>query len=982
MKKAFLTLIAAVVYCVALSQNLVPSNIIVTPDTGFCPPATFDVVSVAGGGCEYTVDSIPYQTYSTGGTSVTMWDDQILGPFNIGFTFSFYCNNYTQFYICSNGWVGFSSGQTATWVINPVPSTLTNRPHNCIMAPWRDWNPGVSGGPYITYQTQGTAPFRRLVVTWSSVPMFSCTTTYGTFQVVLYETTNLIDNNLTNVPVCPQWGNGDGVQAIHNSGGTDAVIVAGRNDNSFTATNESWRYNLPQVQWIFQGDTVGEGPTLEISPSNGVYPEECEYVYAILDSANGNIAIDSVLLSPYCKIPVFTVEDVLCNGDTSGNIIVEDTNTSATLPMTFYWKNSNGDTIQTAIKNSQFDTLETVGAGTYFVTIIDASGCYITNGSVQVDEPDVLNSWVTNQTPVSCPGGFTCDASAQANGSGGVQPYAYLWSNNEFTQIANQLCADTNYVTITDANGCTSDTFVIIGVPEPIVTNAFADTMICITNPASLAASSVGGTPPFSYVWTEGDLTGPVVGTNQFFTAFPDTTTQYFVYSVDANGCPGDSSEVLVTVRPPLTSYIEPVDTICPYDTIDITVQGFGGDSIYTYSWSSGNFGATTTVSPDEPVWYHVTVSDACGTPSYIDSVFVQVGGYSSIDAKIRVEDDSICRGENVYLIASGRGGFRGPKEYVFDWSQASMDGNPIQFARPSVTTTYTVTISDLCLSPAGVAEMTVHVGTPYYPELEASPAVSCTEADVVLSFNEFKLAHNFTWNFGDGETYANAQVDSVIHRYDEPGCYDVTMSVTTDFGCFSQQTVACMVKILESPLAAYDHSPDQPSTLSPFVKFQDKSVNAHDIIWYINGDTLSEVDLFVHEFQDTGNYEVMLIATSKDGCIDSTSKILMHRLDQTLYIPTSFTPNGDGLNDVFFIIGEGIGLDYFELTIYDRWGQELFYSKNPSFGWDGKSSADGKLVPTGAYAFTLRYSDKNGEIRKTRGQVIVSSNGNYRGLR
>ncbi|NQV53792.1 MAG: gliding motility-associated C-terminal domain-containing protein [Flavobacteriales bacterium] len=982
MRIASLTLIASLFTVLGFGQTLIPANLISTPDTGFCPPATFDIHGLGGGGCEYSVDSIPYNFYTAGGTSVSMSDDQILGPFSLGFSFDYFCNSYTSFYICSNGWVGFSSGQTSTWVVNPVPSTAANRPKNCVMAPWRDWNPAVGSGPYITYQTQGTAPYRRKVITWSSVPMFSCTTTYGTFQVVLYETTNVIDNNLSVVPTCTGWGNGDGVEALHNSNGTDAEIVLSRNDNAFTASTESWRYSLPLLKWIYDGDTVGEGPSLEISPSNGVYPDECEYVYAILDSANGNIAIDSILLSPYCKIPIFTVEDVLCHGDTTGNIMVEDTNTSATYPMTFYWKNSAGDTIRSVIKNSQFDTLETVGVGTYFITIVDASGCYITSGSTTVDEPDLLVTYITNPTPVSCPGGLVCDASAQANVTGGVAGFFFQWSSGETTQIANQLCQDTNTVTVTDANGCLADTFVIIGVPDTIITTAYSDTMICITNPAALAAASIGGTPPFSYVWTENSLTGSVVSTGQFHTAFPDTTTQYFVYSVDANGCPGDTSEVLIKVRPPLTSIIDPVDTICPYDTIDITAEAFGGDSIYTYSWSSGNFGSVTTVSPDEPVWYYLTVSDACGSPSYKDSVFVQVGGYSSISSEIRVEDDSICVGENVYLIASGRGGFRGPAEYVFTWSEASMNGNPIQFVRPTSTKEYFVTISDLCLSEPGIAKKTIYVGEPYAPPFIASPAVSCTETDVTISFGNYMAGYDYSWNFGDGETYPNALTDSVIHRYEVPGCYDVTLSVVSDFGCFATRTEECLVKILESPFANFEHSPENPSSLSPLIKFTDRSKRAQSVAWYLNGDSLSLDSIFMHEFIDTGAYVVSLVAISKDGCIDTLEKTLINRLDQTLYIPGSFTPNGDGLNDVFRIVGEGIGLTYYEFKIFDRWGKEVFFSKNPDFGWDGKSSANGELVPSGAYPFTLRYSDKNGEIRKARGQVIVSSNGSYRGLR
>ena len=983
MRHLLIGLLFSVISMPLISQTLVPANLITTNDTGFCPPATFDLQGIGGGACDYSVESIPYNTETVGGTSVTLFDDQIQGPYPIGFSFDFYCNTYTQFYICSNGWVGFTGGQTQTWVVNPVPSAAFNVPKNTIMAPWRDWNPGTGGGgPYVTYQTQGVAPNRKLVVTWSAVPMFSCTTTFGTFQVVLFESSNVIENNLTNVTVCPQWGGGDGVQAIHNLPGNNATIVLGRNDNSFTATNESWRYSSATLQWIYQGDTVGEGPTLEVSPANGVYPTQCEYVYAVLDSNNGNIAIDSVLVSPFCQVPVFQDTPVLCNGDSTGSLTAIDTNTASSLPNIFYWKDSSGDTIQTNIVNSNTNTLNNLPAGSYSVTIIDASGCYITNGTANVTEPPVLTASTSNLGAVSCPGIFSCDAEGTGNGNGGVAPYYYLWSTGEPLQTATQLCPDSNWVTVTDNNGCEATALAIIAVPDSIKTQAFNDTMICITNPASLVAASTGGTPPFNYVWTEESLTGTVISTSQAFNVFPDTTTQYFVYSVDDNGCAGDTSEVLITVRPPLFSEIPVVDTICPYDTITIPITGFGGDSAYTFSWSSGNFGPSTTVSPDEPVWYYVTVSDFCGTPPYLDSVFVQVGGYSQIDAEIRVEDDSICIGENVYLISSGRGGFRGPDEYVYEWSEASMDDEPIQFVRPTTTKTYKVTISDLCLSPEAVATKTVYVGEPYTPNFEANPAISCSGTDVEIFFDKVLPGHTYTWDFGDGSLSQNINIDTVNHQYKNPGCYDVTLWTVTDFGCISSRTKNCLVQILEAPTANYNNSPGNPNTLNPIVKFQDASLNAQNIIWYLDGDTLSESQLFAYEFIDTGLYDVSIVAISEDGCLDTLTKTLRHSLAETMYIPTSFSPNGDGLNDVFKIGGEGIRLESFEMSIFDRWGRELFLSTNPDYGWNGKYLTTGEYVPSGSYPYIINYKDKYGEPRTVRGQVVISSTGINRGLR
>ena len=215
----------------------------------------------------YTLSSIPYSPDSySGGTSVSMFDDAIFGPVPLGFTFCFYGNLYTNFYIGSNGWVGFSAGQPTTYTTASIPSTSTSVPKNCIMGPWQDWHPGVSGGPYIFYQTTGTAPNRKLVVSWNNCPFYLCTTTLGTFQIIFYESSNIIENHIRNKPNCIFWAFGTAVQGIQNISGTAALTVPGRNSTQWTANNESYRYTpscgtcmpipLPVEMLSFSGEHI------------------------------------------------------------------------------------------------------------------------------------------------------------------------------------------------------------------------------------------------------------------------------------------------------------------------------------------------------------------------------------------------------------------------------------------------------------------------------------------------------------------------------------------------------------------------------------------------------------------------------------------------------------------------------------------------------------------------------------------------------
>lgn len=658
-----------------------------------------------------------------------------------------------------------------------------------------------------------------------------------------------------------------------------------------------------------------------------------------------------------------SVTEPLCNGDCNGEV---DITVNGTSTYTFDW--TTGATTE---------DISNLCNGTYYVSVQDVDTgsasylCYVWD-TIEVDEPDVITATISNATDVSCPAANFCDASAVATGAGGTETFNFQWSTGEFTQQAQALCPDSNFVTVTDANGCDTTAWVVIDVPDSIVTIGLKDTTICISNLTNIRANSIGGTPPYSYIWTSDSLTGDTVSFNRSDWVGPVVDTRYFVVSTDSNNCPGDSSTIFVNVRPPLGGILEPTDTICPYDTIPIFVSGEGGDSLYNFTWENGALGPSTIVSPNSSRWYTVSVNDACGTPTYVDSVFVQVGGYEKIRASIRAEDDSLCVGENIYLIATGKGGHNGPNEYTYTWNQVSWEDKSHHFDTPLQTTTYIVTISDLCLSPEGSDTITVYVGGHSYPQFEAIPDSACAHADVAIVLNHYNPKYEYNWSLGDGWFEFDAQSDTIYHAYDETGCYDVGVNVRTPFDCYTERSEPCLVKVIEPPSANFGNDPLQPTTTDPILDFYDRSFNSARIEWWLDGELISEDSMFAHEFIDTGIYEMQLVAYSPEGCPDTTTHVLEHSLIQRLYLPNSFTPNGDGNNDEWGIIGEGVDLEDFELSIFDRWGREVFYSRNPNFKWDGTQRIDKRQAPIGTYHYTLRYLDQDNEQQKLTGKLML----------
>jgi hypothetical protein len=186
-----------------------------------------------------------YEPQNTGGTVIPSSDDVTHGPFNIGFTFTFFGNNFTQFYVGSNGWMGFSANQTTGYTAQFIPNA--GSPKNAILADWEDLYPGSAN---IYYQTLGTAPNRKLVVSFNNVPHYGCRSNLHTFQFVLYETTNVIDINTVNKPLC---GGNNATQGLINSAGTTVVPVDGRNASQWSvnvAETKRFTPDTPDIDWL------------------------------------------------------------------------------------------------------------------------------------------------------------------------------------------------------------------------------------------------------------------------------------------------------------------------------------------------------------------------------------------------------------------------------------------------------------------------------------------------------------------------------------------------------------------------------------------------------------------------------------------------------------------------------------------------------------------------------------------------------------
>lgn len=198
---------------------------------------------------------------------------------------------------------------------------------------------------------------------------------------------------------------------------------------------------------------------------------------------------------------------------------------------------------------------------------------------------------------------------------------------------------------------------------------------------------------------------------------------------------------------------------------------------------------------------------------------------------------------------------------------------------------------------------------------------------------------------------------------------HGLRLTALSDFGCWHQSGVA-EVMVYPAPVAGFTSVPGSVDMFEPRVEFRNNSQYAYAWQWDFGDGTASTDFSPVHEFRHSGDFKVVLTAVNEYQCTDTAMKLFNVEPITTIYIPAGFTPNGDGINDVFYVRGFNEGKD-FNLRIWDRWGNLAYDRNGMDNGWDG-ILPDGAKAPSGTYAYEIRYRTSEGRKEKRQGQVTV----------
>ncbi len=222
----------------------------------------------------------------------------------------------------------------------------------------------------------------------------------------------------------------------------------------------------------------------------------------------------------------------------------------------------------------------------------------------------------------------------------------------------------------------------------------------------------------------------------------------------------------------------------------------------------------------------------------------------------------------------------------------------------------------------------------------------------------------SIVWDFGDGNS---STVFDPTYIYKSVGSYTVTMIASNPIGCGGADTLVHTIKVLPVPLANFSFTPTLATPNVP-TKFTNLSINANRYSWDFGDNTTGTEVNPVHQYNKTGSYKVCLTAFNNSNCPSIACKNVPAEVVPLLGLPTGFSPNGDGENDVLYV--RGAAIKTMNLKIYNRWGQLVFETNDQKIGWDG--TFNGQPQPIEAYGYVLNASFIDGTSRVLKGNVTL----------
>lgn len=521
---------------------------------------------------------------------------------------------------------------------------------------------------------------------------------------------------------------------------------------------------------------------------------------------------------------------------------------------------------------------------------------------------------------------------------------------------------------------------------DPLNVSLGPDLFVCDT--VNITPIVTGGVLDYQYSWNNGLFTGPAIVNNVIH-----SDTSYTLVVTDACGTTASDVVLVNKIQPPTVGFeisivghhsgnescvplkakVTRTNFISQQASYPLYISGTATNGVDYQLLSTVNFAAGQSTAfvdilpvsdgiyePTESIIIK-TIDTLCNGTFVLDSVVFYLHNVDPLTVDLGPDQETGCPAGAVSFIPLVSGGVT-PLSYL--WSTG--DITPPITVYPQDTTVYTFTVTDSC----GVsATDQVQVNVYYPPFADFVPASSDWCQPSLASFTNASQAVSgqileYRWNFGGLDSALN--VTHPVYLFHQAGTYSIQLVVTNTKNC--RDTVVKDIIVHPKPVAKFTYMPQDPSLLNPQVKFVDLSTPDVTLWeWYLEQEFFSALQNPDYTFNDHGYFDVYLVVTNGFGCKDTAYQEVYVQDDVAFYVPNTFTPDDNNLNEVFKVVGTNIAR--FHMMIFDRWGEKIFESDDPEIGWSGRRR-NGLPYKQDTYIYRIYIVDTFGREYVMKGHV------------
>lgn len=667
------------------------------------------------------------------------------------------------------------------------------------------------------------------------------------------------------------------------------------------------------------------------------------YTIQVTDMNGCTVTASASLNQPTQVTATIISEDsVTCFGLSNGfaNVLAA----GGTAPYSYSW---SGSTSIDSFANN-------LAAGPQTVTVTDANGC-TASVSFNIGQPTQLSILSIDTVSAHC--STSHDGSAIANVSGGTSPYSYTWGANPPTSVDSStgLNPGSYTLTVTDANGCTQNGGFIINIQYTFVVFMDSDSVSCNGGNDGLAwvVLPANGTLPYRYSWNPSSSTGD--------SALALSMGMQNVTVTDIYGCTASNS---VSIPQPnaLTDQVYFENPLCfGQNDGKIWVTASGTRPQYTYSCSGIThvYQITDTVTGLAAGAYTLTITDGKGC-SRTDNATLSYPSALTLSAPSVVGIGCADQADgSISISASGA-----TPPYSYAWSPGGYSSSTESNLGPGI---YTITVTD-----ANGCSVTVSVPLPSPPPIQftftLSDSTSCpdtSDGHIVVNVIGGTPGNNVPYMYSiKGSPYQQN------HNFYNLSAGAYTIAVTDSPGCVADTIISVYQPLpLTVAINPQDSTIDLGSSVLLVTVLNNPGAQTINSYYWTPGTGLSCTDCpnpVATPYQNTAYG--LLVNYGKNCTTTATDNINVGR-GPGIYIPSAFTPNGDGNNDQFMVYGATLAS--VGMTVYNRWGEKVFDSGDSQWAiWDG--TYRGAMQPPGVYVYFVQLVYLDGTRETKQGSISL----------